>query len=564
MTFRTKLLVVITVLAAILRFWGLGQNPTSLNWDEIAIGYNAYSILKTGKDEFGTFLPTTFRSFDDYKSPVYVYLTIPAIAVFGKTEFAIRFASAALGTLTIPIIYLLTSQLLKKQNNHPATQNIGIIAAFLLAITPWHVHFSRVAFEANIALFFTCLATVLLFKWFTNSSTRYILLTTYLYALAIHTYANMRLFIPLLLTGLFIIRLPPLLQRWKQLTLAALLGILLISPLLFQMLQGTGLARYQATSIINRPYIYDRNNERFTAEVIANQTILGKVLYNPRWAVLTAFQESYFAHFTYDFLFTQKIPDRSHIPGVGLLYTWMLPLIVFGIITLIQKRDIFSSYPTIYWALIAPIPAGLTWDTPHAIRTEILLPPLIILSALGLWGILKYLQQLDIKNYKIQTTKYKLTNWLFPKAVFIAILASISLSAIRMIHNYHYLMPIEFAEVWLYGRKEMVTQVQHMQHEFKEVQVSLSLDWAYLWFLWYGNIDPAEYLAAGGTKSGAFDFQGNHIGNIKFQNFNYTQDSFNNSGILFVGTPTDFPKEFVPGQAIENAAGQKVIYLIRS
>ena len=88
---KSKYLIGIVVLAFILRFFMLGQNPPSLNWDETSIGYNAYSILKTGKDEYGTSFPIEFRSFDDYKPPVYIYLDVLPVTIFGLTEFAVRF-----------------------------------------------------------------------------------------------------------------------------------------------------------------------------------------------------------------------------------------------------------------------------------------------------------------------------------------------------------------------------------------------------------------------------------------------------------------------------------------
>ncbi|MBI5019248.1 hypothetical protein HZB58_03170, partial [Candidatus Gottesmanbacteria bacterium] len=80
--------IIIIILAAFLRLWQLGNVPVSPDWDEAALGYNAYSILKTGKDEYGIFLPRTLRSFDDYKPPLYTYLAIPAVAAFGLTTWA--------------------------------------------------------------------------------------------------------------------------------------------------------------------------------------------------------------------------------------------------------------------------------------------------------------------------------------------------------------------------------------------------------------------------------------------------------------------------------------------
>ena len=103
--------VAIVTLAAVLRFYQLGKNPPSLNLDEVAIGYNAYSILKTGMDEYGKRLPLVFRSHDDYKPPLYIYLSVPSIAASGLNPFAVRFPSALAGTLTVLLTYFLVREL---------------------------------------------------------------------------------------------------------------------------------------------------------------------------------------------------------------------------------------------------------------------------------------------------------------------------------------------------------------------------------------------------------------------------------------------------------------------
>src|SRR3989344_1420628 len=101
----------IILLATLLRFYQLGINPPSLDWDEASIGYNAYSILKTGADEYGNRLPLSFRSFDDYKPPVYIYLTVISVALFGLTEFAARFPTAVIGVLAVIVVYCLVQEL---------------------------------------------------------------------------------------------------------------------------------------------------------------------------------------------------------------------------------------------------------------------------------------------------------------------------------------------------------------------------------------------------------------------------------------------------------------------
>ena len=102
---KSSLIYLIITLGLFLRVVYLNINPPGLTVDEVSIGYNAYSILKTGRDEYGTFLPFDFKSLGDYKPPLYIYLTAFSEAVFGLNEFAVRFPAALLGTISIIFIY---------------------------------------------------------------------------------------------------------------------------------------------------------------------------------------------------------------------------------------------------------------------------------------------------------------------------------------------------------------------------------------------------------------------------------------------------------------------------
>lgn len=565
---RIKLLIIITILGALLRFTDLGKIPQSLNWDEIAIGYNAYSILKTGKDEYGNTFPLAFRSFEDYKSPLYIYLTIPSILIFGKSEFAIRFPSALLGTLTIPAIYYLTSILIKPKNLDQDNKfkwenrlkNIAIISAFLLSITPWHIHFSRVAYEANIGLFLFVVATILFGKWLNNKKLSFLILTTIIFVLAIYSYANMRLLVPLFIISFLIPYFNHLKKYNIQTIFATSLATLLLIPIGLQIWQGVGLARFQATSVANREEVYTQQKTRFSQEIQSNNTLFAQILYNYRIPMSTEILNSYLSHFKFDFLFLENAPSRFKMAGTGLLHLWYFPIILIGIIAFTRWSKELTIPQLFSWLIIAPIPAALTWDTPHPIRSQMMVIPLIIFASIGLWVILKNLQRIDINNYN----NYSLLTWLVPKVGLITISCIILFTISHTWLTYNTNMNIEFAESWLYGRKEMVKEVNELNPQFQTVKVSLSLDWAYLWFLWYSDIDPQKYLESGGTKGGNFDFSENQIDKIQFKNFDYTKESQNSTGTLYVGTPKDFPPQFVPTNVIENSEGQKFIYIVRS
>lgn len=156
------ILFLVLVLAFLVRFYQLGIVPSSLDWDEASNSYNAYSILKTGRDEYGKLLPFANRSFDDYKPPLYMYLEVPAIALLGLNNISARIPSAFFGLFSVIFIYYLTKQLFKNEK-------LSLLSAALFAIEPWPSHFSRVGFEANIGLFFALSTfTFLLFSFDDN------------------------------------------------------------------------------------------------------------------------------------------------------------------------------------------------------------------------------------------------------------------------------------------------------------------------------------------------------------------------------------------------------------
>src|SRR3989344_1554617 len=109
--FQLIILTVIILLAFGLRFHKVTEIPPALNWDEVSIGYNAYSVLKTGKDEWGTLLPIHFKAYGEYKLPAQIYASIPGIAVFGLNELGVRITPVIYGTLTVLLLFFLTRAL---------------------------------------------------------------------------------------------------------------------------------------------------------------------------------------------------------------------------------------------------------------------------------------------------------------------------------------------------------------------------------------------------------------------------------------------------------------------
>lgn len=573
---RTKILIIIIIIAALFRFIDLGNNPPSLNWDEIAIGWNAYSILQTGKDEFGQYLPLIFRSFDDYKSPLYIYFTVISIFLFGQNEFAIRFTSALLGTVTVLVFYFFTKCLLKTNvineewNNRIA--NVSLFSTFVLAISPWHVHFSRVAFEANIALFWEILGATLLLKWTDNKKFITLTLSAVSFIAALYSYANARVIVILILMGITFYYYKSFVNSIMQIVLAGAIGLVFCVPLIIQMYQGVGLARYNATTILGNNVeveSFNRNDKLAKEDFDLGDGWLSSKVHNFRIPMAREILKNYLSHFNYSFLYKQADLPRHQIPGFGLLYLWQLPLIVIGAVFILKHRYQLNAFLLTWFFIIAPIPAAVTWQVPHSIRSLLLLPAFCTLTGFGLWVVLKFIQQQDLKSYaqpELSSFNEKVISvirWAWPKVTFIIIFCLIFVSVASMAVSYKYHLPVEFSANWLYGRKQMVEYVHNQLGGSDQVIVALSLDWSYLWFLWYGNYSPEWYLKNGGTVSGGFEETQNRVGKIKFHNFNYAKQK-NIPNLLMVGSPSDFPGNIVPNFKILDLSGNPIIFIVKT
>ncbi|MCL4415384.1 MAG: phospholipid carrier-dependent glycosyltransferase [Actinobacteria bacterium] len=184
------IVMLLTVIGGLLRFYGNTKNPNSLNIDEVSYGYSAYSILKTGHDENGIFMPLSFRSVGDYKNPVLIYSLVFPIAIFGLNEFSVRFTTALAGVLTIPIFFFFLSSLIKNRK-------IALVGTALLTISPWHIYYSRFASDHIMGLFFLILG-MYFFQRILEGRKIWAILSGITLILSMYTYHSQRLFVPML------------------------------------------------------------------------------------------------------------------------------------------------------------------------------------------------------------------------------------------------------------------------------------------------------------------------------------------------------------------------------
>lgn len=500
-------LFLIFLLGFILCFYKLGYDPVSMDWDEVSLGYNAYSILKTGRDEYGNFMPLQFRSFGDYKPPLYVYLTVPIVKIFGLTDFATRLPSAVAGFLTVVVVYFLIGELFPLIG-----KKYRLLGTFIFAISPWHLQFSRVAFEANVGLFWFTFGTYLFLK--AQNNKLFYIFSSLSFVLSIYSYHSLRLISPIFVIGLSVLYLNNILKNKKIVIISGILTVFLLLPLVFLLKEGVGVASRFSSVSNATPEALAESIKRMEYD-IQREDKLGVVLNNRRVVYFFNTVKGYFDHWNPSFLFTQgDPPGRHHAPDMGMLYFIELPLVLIGFYSLIFDFKNRGKYVLLLWFFIAPIASALTTGTPHAVRALFFLPAYQIITMLGIRKI------------------YSLS-FLTPLLVFLY-----TVSIYYYLDMYYIQSPIEQAADWQYGYKQVVDSINDVKTGNEKVIVTYRYDQPYIFFLFYNKIDPTWYQSQ--WQGGEIERFNRSFGDYVFRNIDWEQDQ-NIQNTILVGTPGEIP-----------------------
>ena len=305
---QTIVFFTILILTFILRFAFLSQIPSELNRDEVSVGFNAYSILKTGKDEHGRVWPLVFRAFGDNKIPGYIYLTAPLIKIFGLNAFAVRLPAAFFGSLTILVFYFFVKELF--QNSQ-----LALIASFILAISPFHLHYSRQQFETTVALFF--ILTGLLFLLKAREKIKFIFIALPFFVFSFFLY-NTPLFItpPLLFLCFLLFKSDYFKKAKNKLFIFLFVALLGLGWFSYWNLAKEGNQGRANTTIFNQEKLEQKINDNiFLLNKKDLPVFIGKIFYNQPVLLLKDFFKNYLAAFNPKFIFFTSDNNSWHSLG---------------------------------------------------------------------------------------------------------------------------------------------------------------------------------------------------------------------------------------------------------
>ncbi len=473
-------LALLLLLAFTLRIYDLTNLPAGIHGDEASIGYNAYSLLKTGYDQNGTFLPLAIDQFGDFRPPGYHYIDIPFVALLGLNELSTRLPAALFGSATILVFYFFLLEIFKNKN-------ISLIGSGLLAISPWHIVISRATSEGIIAAFFILFGVLFMFKANQKKEKSSFFVVSFLsFLLSFLFYHSARFFVPVFLIPFILLLFQKYKVSRKIILYVSILFISLIAILYLLFSVGKGEARPLTVSIFNFPMGTHDLEQQIGQDGNQNPYITrffhNKVFYYGR-----IFLTNYFQHFDGDFLFVNNgLPVRYKVPWTGNLNLIDLPFLLFGFSVLltegIKNKKTFYLIPVL-WLIVAAIPAGLTWeDIPNIQRSSLMLYGFLAITA---FGINEFFQ---IPNKKVKPI------------LLIVFLLFLTHNFFYFIHNYYYHARIY--EPWhrSAAAKEVVFTVNELSKTYDTIRMTTQGNNNLVHHLFYNKFDPVLFKKMGSPR----------------------------------------------------------------
>lgn len=451
------LLIALLWLTLALRVAALERVPPPLNVDEAVNAYDAYSLLKTGRDQWGRPWPVTLRAFNDYRRPATIYSAMPFMAVFGLTIFGIRAMAAFWGWWTVVFTYRLARDMFGAR--------AGLAAALLLALSPWHIAFSRLGVEVSGPLLCALVAGLDCgWRWYRTRRAGWLVAAGIAFAVALYSYTTAQAFIPLLLLTIGTIFWRELWQQRGAVLLIGVLLVLLVAPLVYAVLANS-----------------ESWNRLNTISVFADPQAQG-------WK--TVFWQ-WLGHFTPDYLFLRgDAQPVHHAPGFGQLYWIEMLLVPLGLVGLLRHRDRRAALLLLSWLALGPIPAALTrqdMGSANAMRGIAGLPAWAILSGLGLATVMAK------KPTRVSRPKATPSINLGRAALVGVLLGALAWNAAVVLRNYFTVFPVQHARDFEYGVREAMEYALTHENEYETIVLTNWISQPHIFAVFFAQYDPRAF-----------------------------------------------------------------------
>lgn len=471
--FLTTSFIIIVSVGFFFRFYKLGDIPRGFYRDESAIGYNAYSLLHTGKDEYGKAFPLYFKSFGDYKLPLYIYSTVPAIILFGLTPFAVRFPSALFGTLTIVIVYFLVKTLTRNRL-------LGLSVSALLSISPWAIFYNRATFEVSMCLFFLLLGTYLLYSAFLKKIPGLFFMGTLSFVLSLYGYNLTRLLAPLLFLLVIFVYRKHLrsIPKWEFI-LTGVATLITLFPFYITFFSNGGVSSAKGTLIFSSAKINAQHLE-LRSYLIDLPSFITKIFFNQFVLGIWQYIQNVISYFSVPYFFITGESGGNLAMGIGYLYLFSFPLIIWGIVIALKEKKDWQKL-LLGWGLLTVLVASLTREIPQATRSYFLLFPLTVFSGLGLVSFVS-----SFYNRKTMLSRI----------AFVGCVIVMAYNIIYFLGVYFYRFPLAYTDTWKEEDKNIALYLKENTQNYRHIIIDPSVDLSYTSLLFFQKYPPQQFLSS--------------------------------------------------------------------
>ncbi len=501
------LITLVILLSAAFRFNSLTKIPIALHGDELGVAYNAYSLLLTGRDEYGEILPLTFRN--DFM-PIIFYLTIPVVRILGLSEMAVRLPSALFSVIIIPLLYSFVKIFFRDRK-------LALLTAFLMAISSWDIRISRIGVGISLALFFQLGGLIYFYKAL-KSSRLYLLLSYLLFSLSMFTYQTPKITTPLLLLSLIFIYRRSLAIKNNLTYIKYLFIVFIIIPtIVYFLARPIKDTRFAAISVFTlwRSYFP------------SDSSVISYLKPQAIFKLITMITNNYFAHFNPYILFLDNTLLRYHqLANQGLFYLWQAVFILIGFVYYLRNIKNKASKLIFAWLIISPIPSALTSGVPNAniSRALMMLPIIILFISKGVLVICAF-----IRRYYV--------TYLPP--IQMAIVISTVVAIKSFILAYYLYEPSKYTEFWGLHLKEAALYANNLEDEVDQIIFTTSSSpQGYMYILFYGNKDPLWLINNKRNRAEIVGYSG--FGKYTFRPVKWESDK-NLPNTLLIGTSDEIP-----------------------
>lgn len=522
------LIILASAISLFLHLYKFGEIPPCINADEAAYTYNAYSLLKTGKDEYGAFLPLRLTSFGDYKLPLLAYISIPFIALFGMNDVTTRLPNVILGVALVPLMYLVTRELFNNKKT-------SLVAAFLTALNPARYLLSRHAHEGVLSVFLVLLTLYFFLRFIKSKSGKDFLLTNVSLLGAAFSYHTGRLFLVFFAAAQLIV----LLRRKSYRYVVVVIAILLI-PFLVDIAYGAN--RVQRLAFYNEEGFHMRVDE-------LRKDHPNRIIHNRGTHAPIELTHRYLMQFAPEFLVTDGDTNlRFGMPRLGVITVIEYVFILIGLYYLFKKKE-QHRFLLLSLLLIAPLTSSLTWQDPSLIRLYTLIFIILIIVS---YGVVEMAHELKKSRFGLFILTVLLLGYIF--------FAGFNWDR----YLYHYVKRPEIPSAWQCGYKELGAYVRKNYDKFDRFVITRKQGQPYIYLLYYLQFDPASYQRHASLSAP------DEFGFVQVQKFDKFDFNFTYKPVMkktvFIGFPDEFDPSLIQGLPIKKITfeGRDIFWIVEN